>query len=428
MLITNKEVKEFQATFINYPVGQGGFYIGKIPTFDGTFNFVYDCGSSSKKIYLDEAISRYKKNINGHGIDMLVISHFDMDHISGIEDLLKDIHHVDYVVIPYYAEYTLILFELILLVNNVPFEIINKIIIVTSQNDFTSNDKKKSTENEEDILNAKVSQDIKDKAIFKSDLDINSAYKSPEMWKFLFFNHKKNFKGNNSFGNQIASIRKDLDKLLKDKTLIQAFSKNSKEVKEAYDGIFKKPIDRNNISLCMYHEFQPKPYSSSSIPDSFSLELRRSNCIIYSKHEKNEQKVRGTLLTGDISLANEDIYKSFCGWANKYDIFKNIHFFDLPHHGANKNWNSDLIKNKNFDKKCKDIIFFSNAGLQNTFGHPSIDVLTDIYNANLQYISVNEETELSYSYYYPVDSYYSHDDEHGQPYLETSKGITNIFN
>jgi len=70
-----------------HPVGQGLFSSGKIFAEDGVFQFVYDCGSSSKAIFLKSEIEeRFAKN---ESIDMVVLSHFDKDHVNGLIQLIE---------------------------------------------------------------------------------------------------------------------------------------------------------------------------------------------------------------------------------------------------------------------------------------------------------------------------------------------------
>ncbi|MBU7047213.1 MAG: MBL fold metallo-hydrolase [Theionarchaea archaeon] len=80
-----------------HKVGQGLFYTGKI----GEFNFVYDCGSKQKNPLVD-AIRSYKSNFHERGMDMLIISHFHSDHVSGLDYLLQNIGVAD-VLIPYFT-------------------------------------------------------------------------------------------------------------------------------------------------------------------------------------------------------------------------------------------------------------------------------------------------------------------------------------
>ncbi len=42
--------------FMNYAVGQGGFYAGRI---GDSFNFIYDCGTTRPKYCLNKSIDSY---------------------------------------------------------------------------------------------------------------------------------------------------------------------------------------------------------------------------------------------------------------------------------------------------------------------------------------------------------------------------------
>jgi len=81
------------------PVGQGLFAHGYLQMFDDEnngilspigkkFEWVNDCGTSSRISYLQSQIDAYKIH-NTADIDLLVMSHFDKDHVEGIKDLLS---------------------------------------------------------------------------------------------------------------------------------------------------------------------------------------------------------------------------------------------------------------------------------------------------------------------------------------------------
>jgi len=78
-----------------WPVGQGLFASGVLNDVKGKkrFHWVYDCGTTSEQKYLKKNIKAYEaKMFDGAAkpiIDLVVISHFDTDHISGIVDLLS---------------------------------------------------------------------------------------------------------------------------------------------------------------------------------------------------------------------------------------------------------------------------------------------------------------------------------------------------
>lgn len=84
-----------------WPVGQGLFMSGRLSAKNlDQFNWVYDCGSSSGAKERDVAIKSYRERLKGPKIDLVVLSHFDEDHINGIIALIKDIS-VKTLLLPY---------------------------------------------------------------------------------------------------------------------------------------------------------------------------------------------------------------------------------------------------------------------------------------------------------------------------------------
>jgi hypothetical protein len=80
----------FEYTF--YPVGQGLFASGEISLGSNArhkFVWVYDCGTSSNKNLLETGIDDLRARYDR--IDLLILSHFDKDHISGVVNLLKHV-------------------------------------------------------------------------------------------------------------------------------------------------------------------------------------------------------------------------------------------------------------------------------------------------------------------------------------------------
>lgn len=87
-----------------HPIGQGCFYTGEISLErrgSTDFKFVYDCGSNSKTEYLRKEIDVHKKNILKGTLDLLILSHFDADHVNGVSRLLENIK-CRRLVMPYY--------------------------------------------------------------------------------------------------------------------------------------------------------------------------------------------------------------------------------------------------------------------------------------------------------------------------------------
>lgn len=85
-----------------HPVGQGLFASGEV-AFEGgrPFHWVYDCGTLSDQALLSDQIFVLGQEYNTTGkIDLLVLSHFDRDHINGVVDLLGQFE-VDVLLLPY---------------------------------------------------------------------------------------------------------------------------------------------------------------------------------------------------------------------------------------------------------------------------------------------------------------------------------------
>ena len=89
-------------------VGQGLFSSGRIQMGDAlAFHWVYDCGTSSSQQLIQNAV-------NKGSIDLLVLSHFDKDHISGVKELLKNGRKIKRWVVPYYPLWQRLVIALLL--------------------------------------------------------------------------------------------------------------------------------------------------------------------------------------------------------------------------------------------------------------------------------------------------------------------------
>lgn len=91
------------ANFIFNKAGQGCFYSGTIIIKGKPFTMVYDCGTKSTGTYLKEEIRHFKDELRGSGniLNLLIISHFDQDHVNQVATLLRGITRIDRVILPY---------------------------------------------------------------------------------------------------------------------------------------------------------------------------------------------------------------------------------------------------------------------------------------------------------------------------------------
>ena len=84
--------------------GQGCFYTGWLRNETGCFSMAYDCGTHSSHEYLKNEIGKFHVDlkIRSKGkLDLLIISHFDDDHVNELSELLKGISEVEYIILPY---------------------------------------------------------------------------------------------------------------------------------------------------------------------------------------------------------------------------------------------------------------------------------------------------------------------------------------
>lgn len=100
-------MRYFQQKFTVHPVGQGLFYSAKVDILlnerKEVFRFVYDCGSLTTAAG-EEEVDRFRLEDFQNETDrlgLLVISHFDADHVNYIKRLLADKRKVDNLVMPF---------------------------------------------------------------------------------------------------------------------------------------------------------------------------------------------------------------------------------------------------------------------------------------------------------------------------------------
>lgn len=84
------------------PVGHGWFHSGALGRAAARLRWVYDCGASRKQGIerLASEIAILKGDGEERVLDLLFLSHFDRDHVSGVTELLKALK-VSTVVLPY---------------------------------------------------------------------------------------------------------------------------------------------------------------------------------------------------------------------------------------------------------------------------------------------------------------------------------------
>ena len=397
------------SNFRFHPIGQGCFYSGKLQLRNVEFNFVYDCGTDSKMKILSNEITSYKNNLSSDQLDLLLISHFDADHVNGVAELLKGIK-CKRVIIPYYNPIERLLLValtgdisadyLFFLRNPINYFIeygVEEVILVGGPDD---NEKPQENINPENIpldnidlekleeIIAKISTLDKDQVekVFARIEECDEAIKQPKkvkvlkkpyklslyFWEFVFYLKKHDDE------ILMSKVTKDIDSLLKKEgvSITNLFEEEYiGELKKIYNLYFNN--DFNNTSLVTYHGATINPRKSYYIKENSKHLICFFDC---------KKKQFGTLLTGDIDLkSNRNTQKMI----NFYiDYINKVCFFQVPHHGAKANWNFNIPNG--LESFCYYII---NHGLGRKH-HPSLDVIEYINeNCTERIVQLNNEAQ-----------------------------------
>lgn len=340
---------------IFHPVGQGAFYSER----HENFNIVYDCGN----FYNTKQASMVVKNSFNRGdeIDILFISHFDYDHVSGIE-VLKREFTIKRVVLPLLHEdekaflvniYRVLGEEDIELLIHSPEEFFGgqtKIIRVSSS------DNVESPINGEPIDISKI-----DNQINREALTIQSGtVLHYNRWVYIPFNY------------ECTTRKKELEKLFKKSGLdIKRISidigyaiKHRKKIREIYNNI-SGGINQNSLLLYSGPDIiSANDYYGYSKIINMDFDIYCYGFPYYAKRPPANHRV-GCIYTGDADLNTcniKSIYKNY------WDVIGTI---QIPHHGSLKSFKADLFKRNHY-------ICPISVGINNTFGHPSGQVIYEI--------------------------------------------------
>ncbi len=416
-----------------HAVGQGLFYSSSLSQDNNQANIVFDCGSKSLtdihrevNAYIEEGVTE---------IDLLIISHLHYDHVSGLDELLKDtaVITVKTIILPYLNKYERILLQIAndskstwyssFLANPYKWlsekENINNIIVINGSGE-------KSSSNDENILNNLNSSEnfSIQNHLTKADSNITTPIRRDENIQsatnvsfyqdkgyiqiaslyFKFFNYQIDSMKLDAFKTEITALgiidtASVLD-ILKDKD-------KRRELKEAY-----KKIDSNlnKTSLVAYQGLILQRnkdnivfYGKNSLLDNYLFNFLCSDdcdCFIdghfhghISKHkyrydlhcfcktQNNCKSIIGTLLLGDIEF--DDRKNEFFNYFG--NLLKTIKLVQLSHHGAMNGWDDKLCNN--IPQSC---LYIASHKSDNS-KHPDREVLVKLAQEHRKYISVTEK-------------------------------------
>ena len=388
-----------------HSVGQGLFYSMKLDN----FNMVYDCGSKAQQPLTTE-INNFKNGISGV-LDLLIISHFHDDHVSGLDTLLINTR-VKRLLIPYltpverlylsvqHSEASASYHRFLADPTGTLLELtdIDEIIVVGSAPPDDENNIDFEPEFPEPHPN-KEGRDI-DSLLEESDIPDfilgDDGYKIPsnrakyleyygnwvmdKRWEFQIFRPPTSF----------SDLYRFLKHLLKNgidpRNQSQVLNAILNQATRGYisNGYPTNSDHRNDTSLLLYHG----PRNQKKITYRWSPIMYPFVFWPYNRSSFGE-KYFGHLLTGDINLNTRDknnkkYVDEICQYyANKSD---DVVVGLLPHHGSNRNWNLKMLSDF---PNCYNWV--ASAKSSSTH-HPGRKVLLDLVR-NGKYVFLCDENQ-----------------------------------
>lgn len=342
-----------------HPVGDGAFY-SEVFESNGLANeqfvTVYDCGSNTKSA-IKSQINDSKNELNTK-INLLFISHFDKDHISGVKELIQTglLDSSTNVFIPLLVHFDTALgdklsIEYSSLLNLFKEKSIQERFILPYQNDVKTQELDQfifpnmvRVSNEKDI-----NSDTNSNKPIPSGTKIRSVSFSKggfqPFWEYIPF-HICDDSVYNEFIQKVNASGLDFDKLISDPCYIFD-TNNCQTLKDIYQNVGKgsNEVTRRNVNSLLL---------MSRMDETCSL-VNNISYICFSQNQfrmlpgwlKCSYNVDSTscLYTGDSTITNPNMSLKFFDCCKHMGVYKGgrkIALFQVPHHGSRYNYNYAL--------------------------------------------------------------------------------------
>ena len=389
-------------------VGQGLFSSGHIQMGDAlAFHWVYDCGTSSSQKLIQNAVNKYNSNKSQGDIDLLVLSHFDKDHISGVKELLKNRRKIKRWVVPYYPLWQRLVIALLLDIQpddeewafyQNPIQYFKtyfaeelkttKFLLLPEKEIESEISINLEPSNYDDVLSFETTEQLSNE-FDKSEqnlhwLNPNKALlfrKGEEQFEFVLYNVPFHL---------LAKVPTNLTAFQKQvKQIIQSHRSNSTDPTPALKTLYSLAFgngskNKNIISQYLYiRNIKLPSFWGMGNNHIFDVLIDNENEIAVIPKDKTKNAI---LYTGDAFLNDLPLLTDLTQSLGAERMAR-IYCLQVPHHGSKHNWQQGLAK---ILSPC--ISVFS-ADSQRRKGHPHGEVLKDfaIYTP----ILVNKTKRLS---------------------------------
>ena len=345
-----------------HPVGQGAFYTEVFLGDDGSrFVVVYDCGTETADdamdIKLDDQIKRFAKSLSPYNtIDILFLSHFHADHISGIKALLSTFK-VKKTVIPMLDVPTLTVTRVqnFMRFSAAMAESADQII-----QELYFTDRKSEHFGEITVVAPEIEGEQTDEdggAFILNGTKVLSGSKLfyKDIWEYIPFN---------------------------------SIEKNDPRAIALRNGL----VDlSNNLGLAVFDLYALLRDHLDEVRDEYKAAMKNANDNLYSLVVVS-QPVAGVVpqlcprLAHGIYFGDFDCYQKNKPWdrLNKVIQFSELGTVQVPHHGARGNWHGEMGKG---DPRH----YIVSSGSTNCHHHPNFWVLQEIWEDGHRIFVVSEK-------------------------------------
>ena len=393
---------QLQCEFWN--VGQGLFSSGRIQMGDApSFHWVYDCGTNSSQKLIQNAVQKYNQQENNADIDLLVLSHFDKDHISGVKELLKNKRKIKRWVVPYYPLWQRLIIASLFDIQpddeewafyQNPIQYLKadfaeelketQFLLLPAKENESEISITFEPSNSDDILSFKTTEKLSNEF---DNLEPNIHWLNPD--KALLFR-----KGEELFEFVLYNVPFHL--LAKVPTNLTAFQKQVESIIQSYPNdpslelkkLYLREFGRSNANIISQHLYIR--YCKNNNPVSYNLLNRFA---IFEFLEKNlitaysSIKAKSSILyTGDGSFNNHQLLSYFQS-AMGSERMQQISCLQVMHHGSRDNWFKGVAA-----VLSPSLSVFSADETRKDYKHPHDEVVRDFLPYNP--ILVNKQKML----------------------------------
>ena len=397
---------QLQCEFWN--VGQGLFSSGRIQMGDApSFHWVYDCGTNSSPKLIQNAVQKYNQQENNADIDLLVLSHFDKDHISGVKELLKNGRKIKRWVVPYYPLWQRLVIASLLEIqpddeewafyqNPIQYfktyfakELkITKFLVLPAKENEGEISINLEPSNYDDVLSfettGKLSNEFDNLEQSVHWLNPNKALlfrKGEEQFEFVLYNVPFHLLA--KVPTNLTAFRKQVEQI------IQSHQSNSTDPTPALKTLYTLAFgngskNKNIISQYLYiRNIKLSSFWGMGNNHIFDVSIGNENEIAVIPKDKAKNAI---LYTGDAFLNDLPLLTDLTQSLGVERMVR-IYCLQVPHHGSKHNWQQGLA---NIFSPCLSVF---SADSQRRNGHPHGEVLKDF--ATYTPILVNKTKRLS---------------------------------